>query len=154
MPFSVLVRYLLVLFVHSLYASSYFSLVFVWLFNAIKIYKDVFVKVHGCEDQKESVSSSCTPGAKIAVTKAFFGHGHSHKASCDSSWISQNCGTKGVKDKVKLLCQEKERVSLHQQRMCLETHPAYSDLMQICLLNMFAIQVIPIKYANALLSRK
>lgn len=70
------------------------------------------VKVHGCEDEKE-ISLSCAPGSKIAITKAFFGHGHGYKATCDSSWISQNCGTKGVKDKVKLLCQEKESCKIN-----------------------------------------
>lgn len=70
------------------------------------------VKVHGCEDEKQ-VSLSCAPGSKIAITKAFFGHGHGYKATCDSSWISQNCGTKGVKDKVKLLCQEKESCKIN-----------------------------------------
>lgn len=70
------------------------------------------VKVHGCEDQKE-VSLSCAPGRKIAVTKAFFGHGNGYKATCDSDWISQNCRTIGVKDKVKFLCQGKQSCKIN-----------------------------------------
>lgn len=62
---------------------------------------------HGCEN-KSPVTLSCKDGHKIAVLSAFFGHGHGHKSTCDSSWLGQNCGTRGVVHKVRYLCQNKQ----------------------------------------------
>lgn len=55
---------------------------------------------------------SCKEGYKISILKAFFGHGHGHKSTCDSSWFGQNCGTTGASRKVRFLCQNKMKCNI------------------------------------------